>query len=153
MIDFYLKKGYSLEWIEVRIKAIINRKKLTKTWKEGGINDNVEYAILTNEIYKEWFGMTAKEYKEFKNIRKESLRDNMSDVEVLLTDLGELAAREIAKTKKPQGLDENIVIAKKGGKIAKGTRNNLEKELGSSVVTNNNNLKYKYEKNELLNNK
>lgn len=152
MIDFYLKKGYSLEWIETRIKAIINRKKLTKTWKEGGINETKEYAILTNEIYKEWSGMTAKEYKEFKNIRKENLRDNMSDIEVLLTDLGELATREIAKAKNPNGLNENIEIAKRGGKIAKETRNNLEKELGSSVVTNNNNLKYKYEKTELLNN-
>ena len=145
MIDFYLKKGYSLEWIEARIKAIINRKKLTSTWKENGINDNVEYAILTNEIYKEWSGMTAKEYKKYKGIRKENLRDNMTDIEVILTDLGELATREIAKAKEPKGLDENIEIAKRGGKIARETRKNIEKELGENVVVKNNNLKYRYE--------
>ena len=93
MIDFYLKKGYSLEWIEARIKAIIDRKKLTKTWKDSGINEGTEFAILTNEIYKEWSGMTASQYKAYKNIRKESLRDNMTDIEVALTDLGEIARR------------------------------------------------------------
>ena len=88
MIDYYLRKGYTLEWIEARIKAIINRKKLTNTWKENGIEENKEYAILTNEIYKTWSGMNTKEYKEYKGIRKESLRDNMTDIEVVLTDLG-----------------------------------------------------------------
>ena len=84
MIDYYLKKGYDLSWIEARIKAIINRKKLTKVWNDNGIKENKEYAVLTNTIYKEWLGMNAQEYKEFKNIRKESLRDNMSDIEVAL---------------------------------------------------------------------
>ena len=144
MIDFYLAKGYSLEWIEVRIKAIIDRKKLTKVWKDNGIKEDVEYAILTNTIYKEWSGMNAGEYKELKNIRKENLRDNMSDIEVALTDLGELATREIAKRHKPKGLEENISVAKRGGKIAHNTRKNLEKELGISVITSNNNLNYKY---------
>lgn len=97
MIDYYLRKGYDLIWIESRIKAIINRKKLTSTWKENGIEKETEYAVLTNEIYKTWSGMDAKEYKEFKGIRKESLRDNMSDREVVLTDLGEIATSHLAK--------------------------------------------------------
>jgi len=84
MIDYYLKKGYTLEWIEARIKTIIDRKKLTKIWDESGIENNLEYAILTNEIYKEWSGMTASEYKSYKKIRKENLRDNMTDIEVAL---------------------------------------------------------------------
>ena len=144
MIDFYLKKGYSLEWIEARIKAIIDRKKLTKTWKEHGVKDGVEYAILTNDIYKEWSGMTAKEYKEFKGIRKESLRDNMSDLEVILTDLGEAATRELVKEHNPQGLKQNQIIAKMGGSASKAARENIEKNLGKTIINSNNNLKYKY---------
>ena len=105
MIDYYLKKGYSLDWIMLRFKAIINRKKLTNEWQNSGIKDNYEYAILTNEIYKEWSGMTAKEYKKYKNIRKDNLRDNMTDIEVVLTDLGELATRELIRTKKPLGIN------------------------------------------------
>ena len=150
MIDFYLKKGYSLEWIEARIKAIIDRKKLTKTWKDSGINEGTEFAILTNEIYKEWSGMTASQYKAYKNIRKESLRDNMTDIEVALTDLGELATRELAKVHKPQGLEQNKKIAKRGGNIAKKTRDNLEKELGKSVISNKNSLKYEYIEDKLI---
>ena len=91
MIDLYLKKGYSLEWIEARIKAVVNRKKLTKVWNNNGIKDGIEYAILTNTIYEEWSGMNVKQYKEYKGIRKENLRDNMSRIEVILTDLGETA--------------------------------------------------------------
>lgn len=144
MIDYYLKRGYSLEWIETRIKAIIDRKKLTKVWKDNGIIEGQEYAILTNEIYKEWSGMKANEYKEFKGLRKESLRDNMSDVEVALADLGEIATRELAKKHKPQGLEENKKIAKLGGHAAKTARDDLEKNLGESVITSNNNLNYKY---------
>lgn len=144
MIDYYTRKGYSLEWIEGRIKAIINRKKLTNTWKEQGIEENKEYAILTNEIYKTWSGMDAKEYKEYKGIRKESLRDNMTDIEVLLTDLGELATRELTKKHKPSNLDENKKLAKKGGNIAKNTRNDLEKELETNVIERTNNLDIKY---------
>ena len=144
MIDYYLKKGYTLDWIERRIKAIINRKKLTNTWKENGITENYEFGILTNEIYKEWSGMKASEYKEFKGIRKESLRDNMTDIEVILTDLGELATRELAKKHKPHGLKENKDIAKKGGSVAKNTKEDLEKVLGETVISNKNNLNYKY---------
>ena len=146
MIDYYLMKGYTLEWIQIRINAIIDRKKLTKVWYDGGVRTNKEYAILTNEIYKEFSGMTASEYKNFKNIRKENLRDNMSDVEVALTNLEEIATRKIAKKKNPKGLKENIEVAKRGGKIAGNARKDLEKELDESIITNSNNLNYEYTK-------
>lgn len=144
MIDLYLKKGYSLEWIEARMKAIVNRKKLTKVWNNNGIKDGVEYAILTNTIYEEWSGMNAKQYKEYKGIRKENLRDNMSRIEVILTDLGEAATEELAKKHKPQGLEENKKIAKLGGHAAKSAKEDLEKNLGETLITSNNNLNYKY---------
>ena len=144
MIDYYLRKGYTLEWIEARIKAIIDRKKLTKVWHDNGVKSNKEYAILTNEIYKEWSGMTASEYKDFKGVRKENLRDNMSDIELALTTLGEVATRELAKEKKPQGLDKNKEIAKMGGNTAKVAKDDLEKKLGKTVITSENNLGYKY---------
>ena len=143
-IDTYREKGYPEEWIIKRIKSIQDRKKLTDVWNEHGVSSEKEYAILTNEIYKEWSGMTANEYKLFKGLRKESLRDNMSDIEVALADLGEIATREIAKKKNPKGLDENIDIARRGGKIASNTRKDLENEIGESVVSNNNSLDYKY---------
>ena len=143
-IDLYRAKGYDEKWIAKRIKGIQDRKQLTDVWKDGGITESKEYAILTNEIYKEWSGMTAKEYKSFKGLRKESLRDNMSDVEVALADLGEIATREIAKKKNPKGLNENIDVARRGGKIAGNARKDLEQELGESVVTNANALNYQY---------
>ena len=152
MIDFYMKKGYSLEWIEMRLKAIINRKKLTNTWKENNINEDYEFAILTNEIYKEWSGMTASEYKKYKGLRKENLRDNMTDIEVALTDLGELATRELTKTHKPNGLNENKEIAKIGGNIAKNTRDDLENRLGRTVIEKTNSLNYQYNDEKLINN-
>ena len=99
-IDYYRNRGYSDKWIEARLKGILDRKKLTDVWKENGIKQNYEYAILTNEIYQSWSGMKASEYKDYKNIRKESLRDNMTDIEVALTDLGEIATRELAKDKR-----------------------------------------------------
>lgn len=151
MIDLYIKKGYSLEWIEARIKAIVNRKKLTKVWNNNGIKDGVEYAILTNTIYEEWSGMNAKQYKEYKGIRKENLRDNMSKIEVILTDLGEAATEELAKKHKPLGLEENKKIAKLGGHAAKTAKEDLEKNLGETIITSNNNLKYKYiEENKII---
>lgn len=143
-IDFYRAKGFDEKWIAKRIKGIQDRKQLTDVWKAGGITDQKEFAILTNEIYKEWSGMTAKQYKSFKGLRKESLRDNMSDIEVTLSDLGEIATREIAKKKNPMGLDENIEVAKRGGKIASNARKDLENEIGESVVTSNNALNYEY---------
>ena len=144
MIDFYLKKGYTLEWIESRIKAIIDRKKLTNTWKENGVTDGVEYAILTNDIYKEWSGMTAGEYKFYKGIRKENLRDNMTDLEVAITNIGELATREIARNEKPQGLNQNRKVAKRGGGVAKRTKDFFEEETGSKVISKDNSLNYQY---------
>ena len=143
-IDLYRAKGYDEQWITKRIKGVQDRKQLTDVWKDGGITEQKEYAILTNEIYKEWSGMTAKQYKSFKELRKESLRDNMSDIEVALADLGEIATREIAKKKNPKGLEENIEVAKRGGKIAGNARKNLENEIGESVVTSDNMLNYKY---------
>ena len=143
-IDLYRAKGYDEKWIAKRIKGIQDRKQLTDLWKDGGITESKEYAILTNEIYKEWSGMTAKEYKSFKGLRKESLRDNMTDVEVALADLGEIATREIAKKKNPKGLNENIDVARRGGKIAGNARKELEHEIGESVVTNANALNYQY---------
>ena len=143
-VKYYQNKGYTDEWIECRIKGILDRNKLTDVWKNAGITKDYEYGILTNEIYKEWSGMKANEYKAFKNIRKESLRDNMSDIEVLLTDLGETATRELAKKHKPYGLDQNKKIARMGGNTAKVARVDLERKLGESVITSNNELNYKY---------
>lgn len=143
-IDLYRIKGYDEKWIAKRIKSIQDRKQLTDVWKDGGITESKEYAILTNEIYKEWSGMTAKQYKSFKGLRKESLRDNMTDVEVALADLGEIATREIAKKKNPIGLNENIEVARRGGKIAGNARKDLENEIGESVITNSNALNYEY---------
>ena len=143
-IDYYRKRGYTDEWIESRLKGILNRNKLTDVWKECGISSGVEYGILTNEIYKEWSGMKASEYKDFKRLRKESLRDNMTDIEVALTDLGEIATRELAKEHRPYGLEENKKIAKMGGNTAKVARDDLERKLGKSVVSNENSLNYKY---------
>ena len=143
-IDLYRSKGYDENWIAKRIKGIQDRKGLTDVWKDGGITEGKEYAILTNEIYKEWSGMTAKEYKSFKGLRKESLRDNMTDIEVALADLGEIATREIAKKKNPKGLNENIEVAKRGGKIAGNARKDLESELDERVVTKDNMLNYEY---------
>ena len=153
-IDLYRVKGYDENWISKRIKGIQDRKKLTDVWKDGGITEGKEYAILTNEIYKEWSGMKANEYKEFKGLRKESLRDNMSDIEVALADLGEIATRELAKKHKPQGLEKNKEIAKMGGGTAKVARDDLEKKLGETVVTSDNKLAYEYkDEKELIENK
>ena len=143
-IDYYRNKGYDDNWIEVRLKGILNRKKLTDVWKENGINQNYEYAILTNEIYKTWSGMKVNEYKNFKGLRKESLRDNMSDIEIAITDIGEITTRDIAKKEKPLGLKENINVARRGGNVAKTTRLLYEQETGNSAITNNNNIGIKY---------
>ena len=143
-VDYYRSRGYDDYWIKARMTGVVDRRKLTDVWKENGITKNFEYAVLTNEIYQAWSGMKASEYKNFKGIRKESLRDNMTDIEVALTDLGEIATRELAKKHRPYGLEQNKEIAKRGGKIAKNTRDNLEEELGESVISNKNALSYKY---------
>ena len=143
-VEYYRKRGHSDKWIKARLDGIIDRKQLTDIWKEGGIKEDYEYAILTNEIYKTWAGMTAKEYKKFKNLRKEPLRDNMTRVEVALTDLGEIATQELAGKHKPYGLAANKKVAKAGGDVAKVARVDLEKKLGETVISKENALNYKY---------
>lgn len=140
-VDIYRAKGYDEKWIAKRLKGIQDRKQLTDVWQEGGITDGKEYAILTNEIYKEWSGMTAKEYK---GLRKESLRDNMDNLELILTDLSEETAKRLAEKHKPQGLDQNKEVARMGGHAAKVAREDIEKNLGESVVTKQNRLNYEY---------
>jgi len=143
-VSYYRKKGYSNEWIESRLKGIISRNKLTDVWYSGGIKEEYEYAMLTNEIYKSWSGMTASQYKELKGIRKESLRDNMTDIEILLTDLGELTTRDIARNENPQGLEENLNVAKRGGNASKIAKDYYEKETKSKVVTSKNAIGYRH---------
>ena len=136
--------GYDDNWIKQRLSGVVDRHKLTDIWKESGITENYEYGILTNEIYEQWSGMKASQYKEYKGLRKESLRDNMTDIEVTLADLGEIATRELVKEHKPYGLKENKEMAKRGGRIAKNTRVNLEEEIGKTVISKDNALNYKY---------
>ena len=140
----YRAKGYTEDWIIKRITGIQARKKLTDTWKKGGVTEEIEFAILTNDIYKEWSGMTAKEYKQYKGLRKESLRDNMSELEVALADIGELTTRKLVEKHRPIGLEENRKVAKEGGQVANNTRKDIESRLGEPVVTKNNALNYKY---------
>ena len=142
--------GYDDKWIKQRLTGVVDRRKLTDVWKENGITKNYEYGVLTNEIYQEWSGMKASQYKEYKGLRKESLRDNMTDIEVALTDLGEITTRELVKKHKPYGLDENRRVAKMGGHAAKVAREDIEKSLGESVVTKKNALNYKYVEDEKL---
>ena len=143
-IDIYRTKGYDEKWIAKRLKGIQDRKELTDVWQENGITEGREYAILTNEIYKEWSGMTAKEYKEYKGLRKESLRDNMDNIEIILTDLSEETAKRLAEKHKPQGLKQNKEVARMGGHAAKVAREDIERNLGESVVTKQNRLNYEY---------
>ena len=153
-IDLYRAKGFDEKWIAKRIKGIQDRKQLTDVWKDGGITESKEYAILTNEIYKEWSGMTAKEYKSFKGLRKESLRDNMDSIEIILTDLSEETTKRLAKKHRPQGLEQNKEVARMGGHAAKVARVDIEKNLGESVVTKDNRLNYEYiEEDKLIENK
>ncbi len=147
-IDLYRAKGFDEKWITERIKGIQTRKELTDLWSEGGIKESNEYAILTNEIYKSWSDMTAQEYKEYKGLRKESLRDNMTRMEELLSDLGEEATKELTRKFNPQGLDQNKTIARMGGHTAKVARKDIESNLGEKVITSDNNLNYKYLKDE-----
>lgn len=141
-IDLYRAKGYDENWIAKRMRSIQERKQLTDVWNENGIQEEKEYAILTDEIYKTWSGMTASEYKQYKGLRKESLRDNMDSMELLLADLSEEATKRLASKHKPQGLKQNIEFAKKGGDVAKVARNKMEEQLGESIVTKDNKLPY-----------
>ena len=143
-VNYYRNKGYSDEWIKKRLNGIVDRFKLTDVWKNGGIEKPVEFALLTNEIYKGWSGMKASEYKAYKGIRKESLRDNMTDIEIALTNIGEIAARDIVKNEHPQGLNENMKVAARGGRVAKGARDAYEEETKTSAISKENALNYKY---------
>lgn len=137
-LNTYLKKGYSREWINQRLQAIQVRKELTDTWQDHGVKAGKEYAILTNEISKAWSGMTTREYKNLKGLKKENLRDNMSTLEIVLNMLAEATTTELTKTKNPQGLDENKKVAKDGGSIAGNARKEIEKETGQPVITSKN---------------
>ena len=143
-VQYYRNKGYTDEWIKARLTGIVDRFKLTDTWKDGGITKPIEYALLTNEIYKNWSGMKASEYKAYKGIRKESLRDNMTDIEIALTNIGEIAARDIAREEHPQGLNENMKVAARGGSVAKGARDLYEKETQKTAISKSNSLGFKY---------
>ena len=149
-IDIYRAKGYDEKWIAKRLKGIQDRKELTDIWQENGITEGKEYAILTNEIYKEWSGMTAKEYKQYKGLRKESLRDNMDNIEIILADLSEETTKRLAEKHRPQGLEQNKEVARMGGHAAKVAREDIERSLGESVITKQNRLNYEYEETKEL---
>jgi prophage antirepressor-like protein len=140
MKEIYKAKGYSYEWIEKRVRGTVIRQELTDEWKKRGLKDDREYAILTNEISKATFGKTVDEYKEFKGIKKENLRDHMNDLELIFTMLGEASTTKIAKSKNALGFTENKDAAKRGGKIAGNARKNLEIESGEKVLTSDNYL-------------
>ena len=135
LMETYLKKGYSKEWINQRLKSIEVRKDLTDEWDERGVKKGQEYAILTDEITKAWSGMTVRGYKKFKDLKTENLRDNMSNLELVLNMLAEATTTEISKEKKPSTFNENKTIAEKGGTIAGDTRKKIELETGKKIVT------------------
>ena len=137
-LQTYLQKGYSREWINQRLQAIQVRKELTDAWQDHGVKDNLEYAILTNEITKAWSGMTTRQYKDFKDLKKENLRDNMSTLELVLNMLAEATTTELTKTLNPQGLEENKEVAKEGGTVAGNARKDIEARTGKSVITQKN---------------
>ena len=144
VVNYYRSKGYTDDWIKKRLIGIVDRFKLTDIWKEAGIEKPIEYALLTNEIYKSWSDMKASEYKAYKGLRKESLRDNMTDIEIALTNIGEIATRDIAREENPQGLKENLKVAKRGGGVAKGARDLYEKETKKNAVSKEKALNYHY---------
>ena len=134
-METYLKKGYSKNWINQRLKSIEVRKELTDEWELRGVKKGLEYAILTNEITKAWSGFNTKEYKKFKNLKKENLRDNMTNLELVLNMLAEATTKEISKEKKPKTFTENKIIAKQGGTIAGNTRKEIEEKTGKKVTS------------------
>lgn len=137
-LEGYARKGYSREWINQRLQAIQVRKELTDTWQDHGVKAGNEYAILTNEISKAWSGMTTREYKDFKDLKKENLRDNMSTTELILNMLAETATKDIAEATNPQGLEENKQVAQDGGSIAGDARKSIEARTGNPVITSKN---------------
>ena len=137
-LESYARKGYSREWINQRLQAIQVRKELTDTWQDHGVKAGNEYAILTNEISKAWSGMTTREYKDFKGLKKENLRDNMSTTELILNMLAETATTDIAEATNPQGLEENKKAAQDVGSIAGDARKSIEARTGKPVITSKN---------------
>ncbi|MDR3113501.1 MAG: Bro-N domain-containing protein [Endomicrobium sp.] len=137
-LETYAKKGYSLEWINQRLKTIEVRKDLTDQWDKSGIKKGLEYALLTDEITKTWAGLKTKEYKQLKGLKKENLRDNMTNVELILNMLAEVSTTEISKKKNPKGIKENVIVAREGGGIAGKARKDLESKTGQSVITSQN---------------
>jgi len=136
LMDTYLKKGYSKEWINQRLKSIEVRKELTDEWDTRGVKKGQEYAILTDEITKAWSGFSVKQYKNHKDLKKENLRDNMTNLELVLNMLAEASTAEISKEKKPKTFTQNKIIAKQGGTIAGNTRKEIEEKSGKKVVSN-----------------
>lgn len=131
----YLKKGYDPDWVHQRLLAIRIRNELTAEWQERGMEEGREYAILTDEISKAWSGMTTRQYKNFKGLKKQNLRDNMTDTELVLNMLAEASARDISKATRPEGFEENKAVARKGGEVAGTARRALEEQTGYPVVT------------------
>ena len=136
-LQYYLAKGYSPEWVNQRLKSIEIRKALTDEWKRSGVADN-QYGILTDILTQEWSGMKTREYKDFKGLKKESLRDNMSNMELVLNMLAEVSTTEISKEKNPKTLEENKSVAKQGGSVAKEARKQIELQTGKPVITDDN---------------
>ena len=134
-LETYLKKGYSEEWVHQRLLAIRIRNELTDEWSKRGVEKGREYAILTDEISRAWSGMTTRQYKRLKGLKKENLRDNMSDLELVLNMLAEASTTSISRTDQPEGLEENRKVARRGGRIAGNARRELEQETGRPVVT------------------
>jgi len=139
----YLKKGYTPEWVNLRLKSIEIRKDLTDEWEDRGVKEGLEFATLTNEITKAWTGMTTKEYKRLKNLKKENLRDNMTNMELVLNMLAETATTEISKVKKPDTFGKNKQVAKEGGEVAGSARKNIEAKTGKKVITPKRHLEIK----------
>jgi hypothetical protein len=137
-LETYLKKGYSKEWINQRLKTIEVRNELTDEWDRRGVKKGVEYAILTDEITEAWAGLKTKEYKKLKGLKKENLRDNMTNLELVLNMLAEASTTEISQQKKPETFSENKTVARQGGHVAKAARMQLEETTGKKVVTNKN---------------
>ena len=134
-LETYLKKGYSEEWVHQRLLSIRIRNELTDEWRKRGVQKGKEYAILTDEITRAWSGMGTRQYKDYKDLKKENLRDNMSNLELVLTMLAEASTTDIAKAERPQGFDENQQVARRGGNVAGVARQALEAETGKPVVT------------------
>ncbi len=140
MKELYEKKGYSKDWIDKRLRGIAVRQSLTDEWKKRGVEEPIEFAILTNEISKAAFGKTIEEYKKFKKLKDENLRDHMTDIELIFNMLGEASTTEIEKVQNPSEFDEHLVVSRKGGEVAKIAREKLEQEIGEEIVSEENYL-------------